>query len=63
MGDVFFVGPSLVFVIYPEAIAEMPVPTLWALIFFFMLVMLGFSSLVNLTISKQALKEEILHQL
>ncbi|XP_071951554.1 sodium- and chloride-dependent glycine transporter 2-like isoform X2 [Antedon mediterranea] len=34
-------GPDLVFITYPEAIAQMPVAPLWAFLFFFMLFLVG----------------------
>ncbi|KAG4080393.1 hypothetical protein HA402_010461 [Bradysia odoriphaga] len=34
-------GPGLVFITYPEAILLMPVPHLWAFLFFFMMLILG----------------------
>ncbi|XP_075241420.1 sodium-dependent serotonin transporter-like isoform X1 [Convolutriloba macropyga] len=37
-------GSGLVFEVYPEAIANMPWSTLWALVFFFMLITLGLDS-------------------
>ena len=40
------IGSGLVFEVYPEAIANMPWSTLWALIFFFMLITLGLDSTV-----------------
>ncbi|KAK0088299.1 hypothetical protein PV326_004892, partial [Microctonus aethiopoides] len=37
-------GPGLVFVVYPQALAKMPAPQLWAVSFFFMLVCLSLNS-------------------
>ncbi|ESO90311.1 hypothetical protein LOTGIDRAFT_123645 [Lottia gigantea] len=37
-------GPGLVFIVYPEAISTLPGSTIWALIFFLMLITLGLDS-------------------
>ncbi|KAK7112886.1 sodium- and chloride-dependent glycine transporter 1-like [Littorina saxatilis] len=39
--DVTQSGTGLVFVAYPEALAKMPVPQLWSILFFFMMICLG----------------------
>uniref|UniRef100_A0A8B9RI53 Transporter n=1 Tax=Astyanax mexicanus TaxID=7994 RepID=A0A8B9RI53_ASTMX len=49
-------GPGLVFIIYPEAIATLPGSSVWAVIFFIMLLTLGIDSAVN-TIELTALFE------
>lgn len=41
-------GPSLLFIIYAEAIANMPAATFFSIIFFLMIIMLGLDSTVSL---------------
>ncbi|KAJ8275789.1 hypothetical protein COCON_G00075410 [Conger conger] len=44
VSDIAVDGPGLVFVVYPQALATMPVAPLWAFLFFFMLLCLGLDS-------------------
>ncbi|KAI0218438.1 Sodium-dependent proline transporter [Lamellibrachia satsuma] len=46
--DVAAGGPGLVFVVYPEGLATMPLAPLWSVLFFFMMLTLGFSSSFSL---------------
>lgn len=45
--DVAEQGSTLVFIVYPEAIATMPWAPVWAIFFFLMLLTLGLDSSVN----------------
>ncbi|XP_055352331.1 sodium-dependent proline transporter-like isoform X2 [Paramacrobiotus metropolitanus] len=45
VGSIVKEGPGLTFIAYPDAISRMPVPTLWAILFNFMILCLGLDTL------------------
>ncbi|XP_046544140.1 sodium- and chloride-dependent glycine transporter 2-like [Haliotis rubra] len=49
ISEVVSSGSGLGFIIYPEAIAQLPVPQLWAVLFFLMLFAMGIDSMFGLT--------------
>jgi solute carrier family 6 GABA transporter-like protein 6/8/11/12/13 len=44
VGEVAESGPDLAFIVYPQAVAEMPLAPLWAVLFFGMILLLGTGS-------------------
>ena len=47
--SMFVSGPGLAFVAFPTALSHMPLPQLWSVLFFLMLVTVVFDSLVSLS--------------
>ena len=52
--DVASSGSGLVFVVYPAALALLPIPQLWSVLFFLMLINVGLSSQVRKYVPESA---------
>ncbi|XP_068456191.1 sodium- and chloride-dependent GABA transporter ine [Clinocottus analis] len=64
VSDLAVDGPGLVFIVYPQAFANMPVSQLWAVIFFFMLLCLGLDSeFAMVEVMVTSLMDEYQHRL
>lgn len=47
VGGRVLTGPGLAFIVFPRAVAMMPIPQLWAACFFIMIIMLGLDTQVE----------------
>ncbi|XP_050406474.1 sodium- and chloride-dependent GABA transporter 1 isoform X1 [Patella vulgata] len=45
VADIIRTGPGLAFITYPEALSQLPVPQLWAVLFFLMLLLMALDSM------------------
>ncbi|XP_031713275.1 sodium- and chloride-dependent GABA transporter 1 [Anarrhichthys ocellatus] len=64
ISDLAVDGPGLVFIVYPQAFANMPVSQLWAVMFFFMLLCLGLDSeFAMVEVMVTSLMDEFYHHL
>ena len=47
VSDLAVGGPGLSFIVYPEALSLMPFPWIWCIMFFLMMITIGFGSLLS----------------
>ena len=52
----YFAGPGLAFVAYPESLSKMPLPQLWAALFFLTLITVAFDSTVRYFLSQYTIQ-------
>lgn len=45
--QVSYLGPGLAFIAYPQAVAMMPLPQVWSICFFIMIIVLGLDTQVR----------------
>ena len=55
-------GPGLVFIVYPEALAKLPIAPMWSILFFIMMLALGFGSELSLVETVLTAFQDDLHE-
>ncbi|XP_067652264.1 sodium- and chloride-dependent glycine transporter 1-like [Haliotis asinina] len=60
VADVITSGPGIAFVVYPEAVSLLPVPQLWSVLFFLVVLMMGFDTMFGAVEAATGCVEDIL---